>query len=706
MRRLLLFAAFILIARLAGAQEVSGRAVESYEQYRFGDQLTTGLRQTYDLHLDRAFTMTSLVRLSLHAVDFQGSSNITDRLQSNSSLQVQPIGELFVNTTNIQAQLRSEIFETHANDGSQQSKRRIDQTSGQLTWQPDALPVFTVTGHHTLTNDDTAAIRLTDDNALAALAYGWHNLHASAGERYSHSGDPISGFDLTTTTHVAGLDYASTSFGGRLTVSADGSAQLARVNERAAAGTTSIPTQVAIGRALFGIDDTPTDDSDHPLDLAPALIDSNVGVSTGINLGPDGSSFYNIAVDLGRIDRVDEIDIIVRDAAGNPLHTGGGPITWDAYTSQDGQLWTPLVSQAAFNAPRSLYAISFDLLNGRWFKVVNFGVNSEATLVTEVQTYYHAGIPAGGRRSSTQNYYTGTANVTAHPTNSLTVSYTSNYSAVQQEIAAQRLRSSDLEHLVEVLYAPRSWMALRAQYINQSAQTFTNLNNRIDGLTTFLDWTPTRQLRTSFEVSRQKQALDGSLFTIDTTALHTTANVLRSLFVSMDIGTEKQTFSADQSTAQRRFASLTGNVQMFPTLRMLLTATLQQNDTQSTDPAVQLLGPSRDNRLATEFIWRPGRPLTIDVTLGHVSGQALSGFTQRYHVEWFPFASGTVSLGGSFDHDIDPVTSRKATRMIFNPRWVMNRWAMFDINYTAVSTSYASGRTAQRTLFTTLTLTK
>ncbi|HXH40474.1 MAG TPA: hypothetical protein VNN08_17720, partial [Thermoanaerobaculia bacterium] len=249
MRRLLLFAAIILIARLAGAQEVSGRAVESYEQYRFGDQLTTGLRQTYDLHLDRAFTMTSLVRLSLHAVDFQGTSNITDRLQSNSSLQVQPIGELFVNTTNIQAQLRSEIFETHANDGLQKSKRRIDQTSGQLTWQPDALPVFTVTGHHTLTNDDTAAIRLTDDNALASLAYGWRNLHASAGERYAHSGDPISGFDLTTTTHVAGLDYASTSFGGRLTVSADGSAQLARVNERAAAGTTSIPTQVAIGRA-------------------------------------------------------------------------------------------------------------------------------------------------------------------------------------------------------------------------------------------------------------------------------------------------------------------------------------------------------------------------------------------------------------------------------------------------------------------------
>ncbi|HSP35268.1 MAG TPA: hypothetical protein VLU46_13205, partial [Thermoanaerobaculia bacterium] len=142
------------------------------------------------------------------------------------------------------------------------------------------------------------------------------------------------------------------------------------------------------------------------------------------------------------------------------------------------------------------------------------------------------------------------------------------------------------------------------------------------------------------------------------------------------------------------------------TVRMQFNGTMQRAESQSTNPATQLLGPSRDNRISNDIIWRPGRQLALSVRSGWVSGAELSGFTQRYHVEWFPFGDGTVSLGGSYDEDIDPTLNRRATRAVFNPRWLMNRWVTVDLNYTSVKSQFDSSSNYQRTLFATLTLSR
>ena len=700
---------WLLLAANVSAQDLSARALLSYQSYQIGQASTSGLRQTYDLRLQRAFTMTSLVRLFVRGDDFRGTAQFASTPQDTRTRQIQPVGELIVNTTNLHAQLRGEILDIKSSAGKVDSTRRIDRTSGQLVWEPTGLPALTLLGQRNATSDSASAIHLTDDNALASLAYGWRDLHGTAGERYVRSADPLSGFDRKMTTHEGSLTYAATTFGGKLTMTAEGNAQLSQIHERSVGGkSTLIPTQQSIARALYGVDDTPNDDRDHPLSPIPALIDNNLGAGAGINLGPDGISFQNIAVDLGRIDRVDEIRVVVRDAAGNPPRNGGGPVTWDAYTSQDGDVWTPLPgAQTTFIAALSLYSVRFALTNSRWFKVVNFGVNGEQTVVTEVQAYYHAEIAAGSERSSTQNFYVGTTSIVLQPVQRLRLTYNGTYSGIQQSLADRpRARSNDLEQIGEVQVDLRSWMSVRTQLLQRDARTFTGADNGARGVTAYLDLNPTRQWRNSIEISRQTQMLDNSQFTIDTKAIHTSAFVLKSLYLGIDGGTQTQTLSADRSTAKRTFLNLTGNVQLLPTLRVLLSGTLQRNDTQSSDPATELLGPSRDNRVSSEFIWRPGRPLTLSVRLGHVCGQSLSGFTQRYHVEWYPFGDGTVSLGGAYDQDIDPVVDRRATRMVINPRWIMNRFVIFDVNYTAVSSTFSTFENRQHSLFATVTLIK
>jgi len=702
-------AVLLIAAAAARADDLSGRALLSYENRDTDRLTTTGVRQQYDLRLYKAFTMTSLMRLFCRVDDFRGSNDYTAFKQDNRSRQIQPVAEFILNTDTLQATARSEWLNLRSTFGRNDSMRTLQRTLGQLTWEPDNLPIVHVMASRNATRDDTALIDLTDDTALASMQYHWRGLQATAEERRFHSADPQAGYERTTSTHDANVNWASTHFGGKLALSAAADMQLTKLNETAVRGTsTSVPTPVAISRALWAVDDTPLDSRDHPGATYPSLIDSNLNTTSGLSLGPDGTSFQNIIIDLGRVDRADEIRIVVRDPAGNPLQHGGGAVTWDLYTSDDGNLWR-VISPAltTFNAPLSLYSVTFALTPGRWFKVVNFGVNADATLITEVQAYYHTVITPGKARNSTQNTYSGTTTFAYQPLKKLFLGYTGTYTALHEQFSnLPRNTTSDVEHIANIQYDLPRHFSLRGQLIRRTAETFTGRSDALTNVTQFVDYVPTRQLKLTLELGQQDETIQESTFELATKALHVTALVIRSVTVTSDLGVQTQTIANGGGTADRRYFNLTGNVQLAPSLRMLVNGTLQRTSTDSTDPAVQLLGAERDDRISSEFIWRSGRQLTLSARYGWAAGQAVSGFTQRYHVDWYPFGDGTLSLGGSYDQDVDPTVNRRARRLIFNPRWTMNRWVMFDLNYTSITTSLASTSLRQRMLYATMTLTK
>jgi hypothetical protein len=133
---------------------------------------------------------------------------------------------------------------------------------------------------------------------------------------------------------------------------------------------------------------------------------------------------------------------------------------------------------------------------------------------------------------------------------------------------------------------------------------------------------------------------------------------------------------------------------------------LQQVDEARDDPSTALLGAAHDNRISGELTWRPGEQLTLGLRLGWNEGAATSGLTQKYHVEWYPFGDGTISIGGTYDEDIDPVFDRTSKRAVFNPRWIINRVASIDLNYTRVTYRSQSRDQEQKTVFAMLTLRK
>jgi hypothetical protein len=338
-------------------------------------------------------------------------------------------------------------------------------------------------------------------------------------------------------------------------------------------------------------------------------------------------------------------------------------------------------------------------------KVVNFGVNADPTFLTEVQAFYHTQIAAGQKRQGQQNVYTSTFTVSARPVETLGVGYSGLYSSIREDIGLQAVNTTtDFENVLNLQYDLTRVWSIRSEMLKRNVTSLIGNGDDATGIRGYLDFMPTKQLKVSLEAGHENQTLDGSPFGIDTIALHTTAYVLRSLSVMFDGGQQKQTIASDGSIATRAFLDFTTNAQLTPRLRLLLTGAMQRTITDSHDPAVALLGPVRDNRVDADFMWRAGHELTIGARVGWVSGLLLSGMTQQYRLEWFPFADGTVALGGSYQEDIDPTLNRKASRLIFNPRWLINRWATFDLNFADFRTQSAFDTVSRRSLFATLTL--
>lgn len=709
MKKLALAVIVLACAASATAQDISGRALLTFERNDFDVQSTSGFRQSYDLGFQGALTTTSLVRLLFHGDDFRGETAVDDSPGSRESgiRVLQPTIELLLNSDSFRMQLRSDYYDTRTKSEGLEADSTLERSLAMMAWQPAASTQFTINAQRNATNDQRNGVEVVDELATASVSWGAKGLQFNGTERYSRSTD--GGYERQVLGHQASLDYGTTQFGGKLTVAANAIATMNNADEKALDGASqAVPIPVAISRGLFAVDDTPADNRDHPFAPYPGLIDGNLETSTGLSLGPDSVSFQNLAIDIGRLERLDEIRIVVRDRSGNPLRNGGGPVTWDAWVSDDGSTWTPLAdANTTFNRSLSRYEVTFTQTFSRWFKVVNFGLNAEETLVTEVQGVYHATLTAR-ERSGTDTYYGGGATVVLKPMRRLSIIYNGAYNTNTREYTdLNDSESKYLEHIGSVEFEVLRSLAVRGEYSTREATT--NLTDREDssrGTTGYLIFKPTRQLRVTGEIGHHLQRFDGSEFVLDTRAVHADLQVLRSLSILVNGGTQTQTLNEIGGRSVRRFADLSAQARLTRTLRLLVLASMQRVTADSSNPATALLGATRDNRGSAEFIWRAGRPLTIGARVGYVSGAGLSGFTHRLRAEWYPFEDGALVLGGSFDQDIDPLLDRRATRTVFNPRWLINRWATFDLNYTSVSLETDASTRSQRTLFATLTLSK
>jgi hypothetical protein len=675
----------------AGAEDLTGRAILSYQTFDNGGLRSDGVHQLYDLRFERAVTDPIRLRLSLRAERDNGGSDFGLGRQASSFSQLQPGGELFYGLPRLQVQLNYDRILLDAAEGPVvSSDRSVERKLGRLFWKPDGLPGLVLNSDERDMVDDFAGLDRRQTLREATVDYAFRGLTVSGTRRGIDLDDVGLGFMRQTDERQAQMGYEGAWKNGRLVASATGLYTSSQIDDRARGRAAGVPDPVPVPRALYVNDDTPLDSRDRPPTPLQALIDGDLDRGTGIALGPEGVSFQTLVLDAGRSAQSDLFRIHVRDAQGR-LVPSGGAVSWDVYVSRDGVEWRAVPGgRTSFLPAQGAYEVRFPAATSRYFKAVSFATNALTTEVTEIEAFLITLLGPEEVRRTDMTVGSATVSLGAQPLRTVQLGYYGLYNGLTQtdpDPARADLTTRGLEHQLTAEYDPFPPLSLIARFQDRSLV-------QDDVRDTYQAWigtvrvTPLRTLEQTVEGTHSHERNRGRSIVTDGLALRTSTWFYPTIHVTLDLGFQRQDFVEEGFAVDRRFLNGVALVQLTRALKLTVDATLQRSAyEQGALPLLpDLFGvpARRDERWTAELFYRASSQLGVAARVGQARTEAFTATLQRYHVDWFPFRGGAVALSGIYDQDVDSVGRRTARRFIFTPVWTVNRHVILSLNYTFI----------------------
>jgi hypothetical protein len=697
----------------AAQQDLRGDAIISYQLFG-SDQLDSkGLHQIYDVNYQRNLTDPLRLRLSFRGEGNNGSTEIGLATTKLKFWQLQPGGEVSYTLPTIQLHGTYDLYDRRASvDDQQEDRNKLQRITGGISWTPDGLPSFNVFTDQRQQRDVLAGISEDDSSTVQSLSWTRPTFMVGETALYQTQDLNLTGFTRTVSGIQGQAQYQNSFWDGRLTANAYALGGVTRIEDQAGKQTASVPTQVVIPNAAVSHDETPSDSRDIPPLPSPALTDGNFTASAGVSLGPDGLSFQNIFLDLQRFTALDEFRVFVRDSGGNFVRVPG-LIEWTVYTSINNLDWTPVpgLSSTGFITTQSAYDVTFPQTAARYFKIVSFGTNSVETLVTEIQAFFHTSFNAGETDRTDIRTLSATVTLTGKVTNWLTLSYYGNANDSHTSPTGKAdYGSLDHDQIVTLEGKPTDKLTATLRYEYQRGEFGTTFSQTLSGYWATLQYNLTQHTSSSIEASHLSQKNDQDI-TTDTLRLHEYARLYNSLDVYVDAGVARQNYNTLDVQALQTFLTGYTYAQLTRSLRLNLSANYQVTRFEGSGALAQFgtLETHVGNYYA-ELYYRPSSKLLLSGRFGWVTGSRLSGATQTYRAEWYPFAGGTIGFGTIYDDDIETNGFEHRFRRIqFLPRWQINSHAILDLNYSYLTLrSFVPGlktTTSTKQLYVNLTLT-
>ena len=694
-----LVAAAALAPGVAGAGDLTGRGIVSYQGQDADTHSSDVLKQSYELRLRRSASDGIEYRLRLRYEDDRGETVQRDVHTGVLSQQLQPAGEVLVTLGS--AQLHTGYDFTWLDPAGARNERQLHRVFARGSVRPASLPSLAVDAEQRTSRDASASLDQVDASVGLSLD------HAAGGWRFRQSDrvgdfrDRALGFERRQYQLQASVGYETPAAWRRFAGGAQVNAGANRMIESLLSGTPQdVPRDVTAARGLYGWDDSPADSADRPLASTPALVDGNLGAPAGISIGPDGLSFQNVGVDMGRFVELDELRIYVRSGSGNPLPSDG-LVTWTAWTSADGIAWVPAASSTSrYYPPLGYYQVEFAPTTARFFKAVSFGVNTLEALVTEIQAVVRERFVPAQERSSWNLLGSATANGLLRVTDRTTVTWVgmSNLGR-QRSPGSGALTSFDWDQTLGVTYQPAKILGLDARW--QDRQVFPGVGERArtEVFTGTVRVTPLAALDHAAGAGWQTERGPGRSVDSTFVTLRNLARLYASLEVGADAGYTVQRDAVLDQRGERWAGAASALARLTPDLTMGLNASWAR--ARRTTAPIQT---GRDDRYSADATWRASQQLLLAMRVGWVEATGASGWAQRYRLYWNPFPRGTIQVGLTYDEDVDSLSRQRSRRLSVFPRWLMNRHASLDLNY---SLFHRSGGDDPRTeiLYVTFTVT-
>lgn len=705
----LVLTAASLAAPVARAKDLSGRVILSFDSYGTERLSTSGFRQLYDLRLEKRLTDPFFLRLSFRGERTDTSSELATSLSDQNFTRFQPAAELNYSLPTFQ--LQGTWFRDRTRASSSQgaeTERVLRRATGRLGWRPQGLPGVALLAEDRGVKDPLFGVERNETLAQGAIDYNWRGLTVVGTSRRTELDDGQAQFARRSFENQGSLVYEGSLWRGRVIGSANLLYSVTRLDERATGGPTEVPTQVPVLRALYANDDTPTDEVDRPPVELPELIDGDRETPTEVLLGPEGDSYQNVSLDIGRVQELDGFEVHVRDIDRDRVPFGGS-VQWDVYASVDGLRWVPVPGQAVtrFVAPLSLYEVRFPLLASRYFKLVSLGTSTIDTRVSEVEAYYHTELGAQETRRTDIRVGSGTASLAVRPQRNLVFSYFGTLSDVQQTSERRPDSvSTSSDHLLAAGLERLGAFDLQLRHQRRNASQPSGYRQSFDATTAIVRYQPNRALEESFELLRSHDDNAGILIDTSGVAFKTLARLYRAIDLRLDVGVQRQEYLSEGRGVDRFFLTGVGRAQLLPSLRLMLTANIQRSryeDGEIQLPGFEGLPPRRDVRWEADVFYRPSTQLGVGVRLGRASTERVSGTIQRYHLEWYPLPGGALAFTGTYDQDVNAAVGRTSRRLLLTPTWRINRRMVLTASYILIDTTGALG-TRTTSFYATLTL--
>lgn len=673
----------------AAAADLTASGAVTWAQDRTNELTSEYLRQAYTLEWRRRFSQPIFYRLSLRYQADQGESE-ADGLRTDVRTRViAPAAglEYRLDEVGVTAAWRRNDEEQVDPSTGARVRRVVDRTSVSLLVRPFERGDGAVTGDRLAyegTNLDT-----TDDRFGLSFRYTSPQLRITNENRVQHYADDRAGTSRIGIGPRLAASY-DRGFGELLRLSTQYVLDYLRSEQTARSATpVAVPIDLEPAAGLTIVDDTP--DLTGPLAAEPRLIDRVFDATTGVSLGPLAPSFQNLAVDLGRFAEADELRIHVRTSAGALVPFGGG-VSWTLYTSQDGLRWFQVSgSAAAFDPGVSAWVVTFPVTSARFFKVVNFGVNTVETEVTELQAFVHQTFQPNETHvsSSVRQSLTLAATIRPWPKVQIGLLSQSNASAVTPYGGETRW-TTDVSNALNATIGPRGPLL----YDATATQTWSR---QADGATVSsvsvgatARYQPIPQYQATGTARYHTDAVSGGGLAgtararTYSGALRNDAVLLPTLRAFLGGGAMRQII-ADGSTTDFLTASAGLSAALAEGLNLQLDGSLQRTISLRGDTTLQESVPIFQvltyEVYRAELQYRVSTQLALTLRLGYSASGAGSGWNQTYRANWSPFPGGTVQLEFDYSEEIDPLSGRSFRRASASPRWVLNRHANLQLSY-------------------------
>jgi hypothetical protein len=642
-------------------------------------------QETYEGQLRLDLTQALGATTQLRVDDTRGTLR-APTLSSSDSQLVQPRFEARYRLRPVELDAGYDLaWQRYAPSGGEVGRTLGERLHADAAFAQEGLPSARLSVWRQTTRDLVLDSEVRDTVAQLSVEHGMGPVRLSTGGQADWLTDSATGLTTRTLQPRAAIFVdrpvgKTGSIGGSYAVSYTDIAQ-----ESLSGVAVSSPVQRFPSRGLYGVSDRPSDTTARPLVPAPALVDGNREVSSGISLGPDGVSFQNLGVDMGHLVTIDSLRMTLRTSSGYPVTYTGG-IVWSAWVSDDGLLWNPILGASTiFDSTLSRFETSFPAITGRYFKLVNFGTSTTEALVTELEAFEHVVARPLTTTTSTVLVQAGSVNATAAPHPQVHLSLGGTVSQSVQSSAGTQFDSRNWQTLGTASLGPfedRVGVSLVGELRGASA---TALDSRFGS-----QGSATVSVRVAEPVTLTAEGhrLEerGTADSLVSYGGRTGASVIllpATLELSGNAGVDRDVTEPGSLSIERRSASGGISARPVPSLTLGGTATVQTG-TLSQAPSATVLFPQppASRVYAGTAAWRASERLQLGTTLSWLETGGRVGLAQQYRVALDPFPGGAFRLALTYDESLDAFNGTHLARVLVQPSWRINRHTSLDGSFT------------------------